>query len=102
MLDKHEVPGSNPGWPTRKTPVCTGLFCVLRSPPWQSSTGGGVPWSINERCRMGSRSQLGVFIAVGAAIGVAIGAGTHHMAEYLALGVGIGAALGVAVSRRGQ
>ena len=42
-----------------------------------------------------------MFVALGAGIGVAIGASTHHMAEYLALGVGIGAALGATVYRRG-
>ena len=54
MLDKHEVPGSIPGRPTRKAPVFTGLFLcsasfqkVARSRPTEAKIG-----------RIGVRSTL--------------------------------------------
>lgn len=44
-------------------------------------------------------SRLGLFIALGAATGVAIGAGSHHIAQGLALGVAFGVAIGMVAER---
>lgn len=47
-----------------------------------------------------NQSRLGLFIALGAAVGVAIGAGSHHEGTGLALGVAFGVAIGALVDRR--
>lgn len=46
--------------------------------------------------------NLGVFVALGAGIGVALGAGSHHIAQGLALGVSFGVAIGALVDRRAR
>lgn len=45
-------------------------------------------------------SRLGAFIALGAGIGVAIGAGAHRIGEGLALGTALGVAIGAIADRR--
>jgi ABC-type nitrate/sulfonate/bicarbonate transport system permease component len=47
-----------------------------------------------------SGSRLGVFIALGAAFGTALGASMHNVGVGLALGVAIGTAIGAAVNNR--
>ena len=44
---------------------------------------------------------MGVWLAVGAGIGVALGAATHNMGVWLAVGVAVGAVIDVVV-RRGR
>jgi hypothetical protein len=46
------------------------------------------------------RKQLGVWIATGAGVGVAMGAATHQMGTWLGIGVAVGAAMGMILGRR--
>jgi hypothetical protein len=41
-----------------------------------------------------------VWLALGAGVGVALGAATHHMAVWLAVGVALGAAIDIVVQKR--
>jgi len=43
-------------------------------------------------------TRVGVWLALGAGIGTAIGAATQNMGVWLALGAGIGVAIGAAMS----
>jgi hypothetical protein len=45
-------------------------------------------------------SRVGAFIALRAGVGVAIGAGSHHVVQGLVLGVAFGLAIGMIVDRR--
>jgi hypothetical protein len=49
---------------------------------------------------MRTTSRVGAFIALGAGVGVAIGADSHHIALGLALGVAAGLALGTLFDRQ--
>jgi len=43
---------------------------------------------------------MGVWLAVGAGVGAALGATTHHMAIWLAVCVALGAAIDIIVQRK--
>ena len=47
-------------------------------------------------------NRLGMFIALGAGVGMAVGAGTHNVGQGLALGVAFGVAIGMVAERKGR
>jgi len=48
------------------------------------------------------RQTLGMWIAIGAGVGVALGVAMDNLALWLAIGVGIGLAIGAGQSRSGR
>ncbi len=44
--------------------------------------------------------NVGVWLAVGAGVGAALGAATHHIAVWLAVGVALGAVIDIVVRKR--